>query len=397
MGRPKKRKTPPEEKSSQTSQGKPDKNAVCCDTFTDSEIDESLVEDAATQSCVLMYIPKGKYTKLKFVKKGSFSRVVSSMTPSHDPPAPRAGRPKARRTQPMQQVILKKHACDEDATPVAARELHMLAHLTAHPHPNVANLLDVYFAKDHLYFVLPRLPYSLLALIDSTPLPTEARENILRRVTSALKHLHAAGIVHRDVKPENIVTDEHGENVKLVDFGSATVAKKSTTASKHTTTYPFRAPETVFTPGGDNDLDDSSTAAENGLNSRPTVDCWALGCVLAEMISGKLLFAGEEADLADQHNRLLGNSHSFQLRRTTFRVMYPAASSLELDALAHLLSLDPDQRAFPTVILSLFDEAPPRVATPPKCPALPPADLKKAHLYLKKTIGNIRRTLQSQE
>eukprot|EP00659_Diplonema_papillatum_P008529 gene8529-13174_t len=353
MGRPKKRKTPPEEKSSQTSQGKPDKNAVCCDTFTDSEIDESLVEDAATQSCVLMYIPKGKYTKLKFVKKGSFSRVVSSMTPSHDPPAPRAGRPKARRTQPMQQVILKKHACDEDATPVAARELHMLAHLTAHPHPNVANLLDVYFAKDHLYFVLPRLPYSLLALIDSTPLPTEARENILRR--------------------------------------------KSTTASKHTTTYPFRAPETVFTPGGDNDLDDSSTAAENGLNSRPTVDCWALGCVLAEMISGKLLFAGEEADLADQHNRLLGNSHSFQLRRTTFRVMYPAASSLELDALAHLLSLDPDQRAFPTVILSLFDEAPPRVATPPKCPALPPADLKKAHLYLKKTIGNIRRTLQSQE
>jgi serine/threonine protein kinase len=105
------------------------------------------------------------------------------------------------------------------------------------------------------------------------PMPVEEATGIARQVAEALDHAHRAGLVHRDVKPANIVLDD-GDRARLVDFGIARVLADAsahlTSAGEVMGTLRYMAPEQL-----------------RGQPVDARTDVYALGLVLVEMLSGK--------------------------------------------------------------------------------------------------------------
>jgi len=95
----------------------------------------------------------------------------------------------------------------------------------------------------------------------------------------ALAHLHAGGVVHRDIKPQNLLVDaQRGHLLKLCDFGSAArVGRGRPGLVAYICSRYYRAPELIF----------------GTTNYTTAVDVWSIGCVLAEMLRGRPLFPGE--------------------------------------------------------------------------------------------------------
>ncbi len=131
--------------------------------------------------------------------------------------------------------------------------------LAAAPHPHIPEVHDVGEIDGH--------PYLVMALVDGPTLGAIAREltpsralGVLRDVVDALAHLHAHGIVHRDVKPENIVVHPDGRAI-LIDLGLASV---SGSEGRRAGTPGFVSPE-----------------ARRGEPPSPRDDVWALGALAA--------------------------------------------------------------------------------------------------------------------
>ncbi|KAL6644096.1 hypothetical protein ACP70R_018862 [Stipagrostis hirtigluma subsp. patula] len=118
------------------------------------------------------------------------------------------------------------------------------------------------------------------------PFPEADVRRVMRQLLSGAEAMHERGVVHRDIKPANIlVGDGGGGGVKICDFGSA----KSMDEEWPTYiagTIPYMAPEVLL---------------YNDEHGAP-VDAWSLGCVMAELLKGDLLFAGE--DEADQLHKI---------------------------------------------------------------------------------------------
>ncbi|XP_075951448.1 mitogen-activated protein kinase 14A-like [Anarhichas minor] len=88
---------------------------------------------------------------------------------------------------------------------------------------------------------------------------------------SSLQYIHSAGIVHRDLKPGNLAVDENCE-LKILDFGLARQTESEMTG--YVVTRWYRAPEVIF----------------NWMHYSQTVDVWSAACILAEMITGHMIF-----------------------------------------------------------------------------------------------------------
>ena len=151
-------------------------------------------------------------------------------------------------------------------------------------HPHLLNVYDVGCSEDHSYYTMDLVEGSSLARrIDETfPGPKEiARIGAL--VASALQCAHEAGIVHRDVKPSNILLDERGKPY-LSDFGLALDSSHGSVQLTRTGatlgTPPYMPPEQVR--GGKGKVDARS-------------DVYSLGASLYEALTGRMPFEGEEA------------------------------------------------------------------------------------------------------
>jgi len=158
------------------------------------------------------------------------------------------------------------------------REIQIAANLT---HPHILPLHDSGDADGLLYYVMPYLPgESLRALLDrEKQLPIEEAVRITREVLSALSHAHSRGIIHRDVKPENILLAD-GKAV-VADFGIARALgmageSRITQTGMSLGTPGYMSPEQVV---GEADLDARS-------------DVYAVGCMLYEMLVGEPPFTG---------------------------------------------------------------------------------------------------------
>jgi serine/threonine protein kinase len=107
----------------------------------------------------------------------------------------------------------------------------------------------------------------------------EARE-IFKQILDTVNYCHHKGIIHRDLKLENILfSDSTRKLIKLIDFGVSGLLKgeKSKAGS-----IKYMAPEVV---GGSN------------TESLPQLDVWSLGCVLYEMLTGEILFIGTRDEI----------------------------------------------------------------------------------------------------
>jgi alpha-tubulin suppressor-like RCC1 family protein len=175
-------------------------------------------------------------------------------------------------------VIRSRYVQDEDAQARFAREARVVAQLH---HPNIVPVREVLdLGPSGLAIVMANVVGRTLKqrIKEDGPLSVEGAEQILRDIGSALEAAHAEGLVHRDVKPENIFIDADGRAL-LADFGlarSMTPDTALTMVGMTLGTPAYMAPEQI--DGGD-------------LDAR--ADVYSLGLVSWEMLIGRRAWTGE--------------------------------------------------------------------------------------------------------
>lgn len=178
-------------------------------------------------------------------------------------------------------VALKLLPLELTSDPEAKQRLiHEAQAASALDHPNICVIHEIDETPDGRVFVA--MAYyegeTLKQRINHGPLDIDQATDIATQVARALAVAHEAGIVHRDVKPANIMVTRRGE-VKLLDFGIARLSGQTRLTRTGTTlgTVAYMAPELIA--GGEADA---------------RSDVWALGVVLSEMLTGRLPFRGEQ-------------------------------------------------------------------------------------------------------
>jgi len=172
-------------------------------------------------------------------------------------------------------VLSEGLAEDEQAAERFRREARAAAGLS---HPNVAAVLD-YGEEDGTQFMVMELLHgeTLAERLRNGPLAPDEAARIAAAVAEALDEAHRAGIVHRDVKPGNVMLTARGE-VKVMDFGIAAAG------------YQSRLTDSGVTMGTATYLSPEQAA---GGTATPASDVYALGVVLYEMLSGAPPFRGD--------------------------------------------------------------------------------------------------------
>ncbi|KIM98645.1 hypothetical protein OIDMADRAFT_202418 [Oidiodendron maius Zn] len=244
-----------------------------------------------------------------------------------------------------QSVAIKK-VMKPFSTPVLSkrtyRELKLLKHLK---HENIISLSDIFISPlDDIYFVTELLGTDLHRLLTFRPLDKQFVQYFLYQILRGLKYVHSAGVIHRDLKPRNILVNENCD-LKICDFGLARVLDYQMTG--YVATRYYRAPEIMLT-WQKYDIE---------------VDVWSAGCIFAEMLDGKPLFPG--TDHVNQFSiitELLGtppddviysiaNKSTLKFvqslpkhKRQALKNKFKGADPLAVDLLEQMLVFDPRKR-----------------------------------------------------
>ncbi len=157
----------------------------------------------------------------------------------------------------------------------------------------------------YLNLVMEYIPENLYNLIkhfarSKRVIPIEHTRLYMFQLARALTHVHALGICHRDIKPQNLLIDPDTLSLKLCDFGSSKLLVKGEPNVAYICSRYYRAPELIF---GSNNY---STA----------VDMWSYGCVFAELLLGSPIFpGGSGVDHLVEIIKVLGSPNKEELRR----------------------------------------------------------------------------------
>jgi serine/threonine protein kinase len=97
------------------------------------------------------------------------------------------------------------------------------------------------------------------------------------QLVRSIAYIHAVGICHRDIKPQNVLVDTNSHILKLCDFGSAKKLMPGEPNVSYICSRYYRAPELIF----------------GNSNYATQIDVWSVGCVIAELMLGQPIFPGE--------------------------------------------------------------------------------------------------------
>ncbi|XP_064419269.1 cyclin-dependent kinase 2-like isoform X1 [Latimeria chalumnae] len=245
-------------------------------------------------------------------------------------------------------VALKKIRLDAETEGVpstAIREISLVKELN---HPNIVELLDVIHREKKLYLVFEFLSQDLKKYMDSsksTRLPLPLIKSYLYQLLLGVSYCHSHRVIHRDLKPQNLLINEIGD-IKLADFGLARAfGVPLRTYTHEVVTLWYRAPEILL-----------------GCKYYSTaVDIWSIGCIFAEMITGRPLFPGDsEIDQLFRIFRTLGTPNESvwpgvthlpdykanfpQWCKQDVNTIVPSLNADGKDLLTQLLQYDPNKR-----------------------------------------------------
>jgi serine/threonine protein kinase len=154
-------------------------------------------------------------------------------------------------------------------------------------HRNIVTIYDVGRSGDVAYIAMEFIEGSeLRSILDQTPvLPVAQAANIASQVAQGLAYAHERAIVHRDVKPSNVMVATNGD-VKIMDFG---IARMSASAVRTQSGMVFGTPKYM------------SPEQVIGRRADQRSDIFSLGVMLYEMLTGRPPFAGETIDIVTHH------------------------------------------------------------------------------------------------
>jgi serine/threonine protein kinase len=181
-------------------------------------------------------------------------------------------------------LLAENLAGDEQLRKRFLRETRLAARLS---HPNVVNVFDAGEDDGRPYIVMELVEGETLAEHGRVP-PAEAR-NLALQAARGLAHAHEAGLVHRDIKPGNLLVRADG-TLKVADFGIARAAETTALTQAGTVlgTAAYLAPEQAL-----------------GEVVTPTADVYSLGAVLYELLTGRPPFEFDSlADLAEKQRAM---------------------------------------------------------------------------------------------
>lgn len=239
------------------------------------------------------------YEKLEKVGEGTYGKVY-----------------KARHKKSGRLVALKKTRLDmeEEGVPsTALREISLLQMLSQSIY--IVRLLCVEHidknGKPLLYLVFEYLDTDLKKYIDAhgrsnkNPLPTNIIKSFMYQLCKGVAHCHSHGVMHRDLKPQNLLVDREKGLLKIADLGlgrAFTVPLKSYT--HEIVTLWYRAPEVLL----------------GATHYSTPVDIWSVGCIFAELSRKSPLFPGDS-----ELQQLL---HIFRLLGTPTEEVWPGVNKL---------------------------------------------------------------------
>lgn len=173
-------------------------------------------------------------------------------------------------------ILRQQYVHDEEFIQRFRREAQAAASLS---HPNVVSIYDVGQEEDTHYIVMEYIEGTTLndLIKEKAPLQVEEAVHIACQICDALDHAHHNQIIHRDIKPHNILIGKNGR-VKVTDFGIARAVTSSTitqTGSVIGSVHYFSPEHAKGTPTGEQS------------------DLYSLGIVMYQMLTGKLPFLGE--------------------------------------------------------------------------------------------------------
>lgn len=213
------------------------------------------------------------------------------------------------------------------------------------PNPVTGDFNDIYLYEELMECDMHQIIRSGQTLTDSH------YQSFIYQILCGLKYIHSADVLHRDLKPGNLLVNADCE-LKICDFGlargfSENPEENAGFMTEYVATRWYRAPEIML----------------SFTNYTKAIDIWSVGCILAELLGGKPLFKGK--DYVDQLNQILlilGTPKESTLtkigsiraqnyvrslplmRRVPYSDLFPQANPLALDLLEKMLTLDPYQR-----------------------------------------------------
>ncbi|KAJ3386561.1 Mitogen-activated protein kinase [Entophlyctis sp. JEL0112] len=244
----------------------------------------------------------------------------------------------AKRVQNGQDVAIKKvlKVFEKSIlTKRALREIKLLKHFNGHE--NITAVLDMDISDvnnfQEIYLVQDLMEADLHQIIRSEQPLTDAHfQYFIYQICRGLKYIHSANVLHRDLKPGNLLVNADCE-LKIADFGLARGLASTNNDPGFMTEYVatrwYRAPEIML----------------SFRNYTKAIDMWSVGCIFAELLGGKPLFKGR--DYVDQLNyilNILGTPDDSTLRNIGSERVFHSSVIKAVDLLERLLTFDPSGR-----------------------------------------------------
>mmetsp|Transcript_11421 Transcript_11421/g.18304 ORF Transcript_11421/g.18304 Transcript_11421/m.18304 type:complete len:378 (-) Transcript_11421:401-1534(-) len=278
-----------------------------------------------------------KYDRGERVGKGAYGIVWKSRDK------------KTRRTVALKKIFdAFQNSTDAQRT---FREIMFLQELNMVPHENIIKLLNVLKADNNrdIYLVFEHMEINLHAVIRAGILVDIHKRFVLYQSVKALKYLHSGELIHRDMKPSNVLLNSDC-HVKLIDFGLArSVAETSEqdALTDYVATRWYRAPEILL----------------GSPKYTKAVDMWSVGCIMGELLGGKPMFPGESTiNQLERIVQLTGFPSEEEVKsikskfaksmlssieikkKVLLEDMYPDAPEEAIDLLEGLLQFNPKRR-----------------------------------------------------